>query len=134
MGVFSFLFGKTIKINDEFFGEMVFSEFKKNLEKNYFECKKQFNPINDIIELSIDGKMSGPTQTQKDFFKKIESNYDEIISSIKPLIEDKFQNWKDDFKILDFKVSKSVFKTNFSASNSLSVTYLYSAIILPQFL
>jgi hypothetical protein len=33
MRILDFIFGKTIKIKDEFFGEMKFSEFKKNPEK-----------------------------------------------------------------------------------------------------
>ncbi len=103
MGIFDFLFGKTIKIEDEFFGEMIFSEFKKNPQKNYFQCKRYFKPIDEIIEIGIEGNITGPTEIQKDFFKKIESNYKKITSSIKPLIEDQFQNWKEDFEIKDFK-------------------------------
>lgn len=38
-----------------------------------------------------------------DFFLKIESDYDKIASSIKPMIENEFRNWNEDFKIADFK-------------------------------
>ena len=48
MGIFDFIFGKTIKIEDEFFGKMVFSEFKKNPENNYFECRRHFKPTNSF--------------------------------------------------------------------------------------
>ena len=110
MGIFDFIFGKTIKIEDEFFGKMVFSEFKKNPEKNYFECRRYFKPTNEIIEIGIEGNVTGPTEIQKDFFRKIESDYDEITSSIKPMIENEFRNWKEDFKITDFnKEFKAVY-------------------------
>ncbi len=110
MGIFDFIFGKTIKIEDEFFGKMVFSEFKKNPEKNYFECKRHFKPINEIIEIGIEGNITGPTEIQKDFFRKIELDYGKITSSIKPMIESEFQNWKEDFEIADFnKEFKAVY-------------------------
>ncbi len=103
MGIFDFIFGKTIKIDDEFFGNMIFSEFKKNPEKNYFECRRHFKPTDEIIEIGIKGNVTGPTELQKDFFRKIEADYDKIISSVRPMIENEFQNWKEDFKIIDFR-------------------------------
>ena len=110
MGIFDFIFGKTIKIEDEFFGKMIFSEFKKDPEKNYFECRRHFKPTDKIIEIGIKGNVSGPTEIQKNFFKKIESDYDKIASSIKPMIENEFRNWKEDFKIADFnKEFKAVY-------------------------
>jgi len=110
MGIFDFIFGKTIKIEDEFFGEMIFSEFKKNPEKNYFECRRHFKPTNETIEIGIEGNETGPSEIQKDFFRKIESDYDKITSSIIPMIENEFQNWKEDFKIADFnKEFKAVY-------------------------
>lgn len=112
MGIFDFIFGKTIKVEDPFFGTMVFSEFKKNPEKNYFECRRHFKPTDDIIEIGIEGNVSGPTELQKDFFRKIESEFEfeKVISSVKPMIENEFRNWKEDFKIVDFKKEfKSVY-------------------------
>lgn len=102
MGIFDFLFGKTIKIEDEFFGKMIFLEYRKNPEKNYFECRRHFKPTDKIIEIGIEGNVTGSTEIQKDFFRKIEYDYDKIISTIKPMIENKFRNWKEDFKIADF--------------------------------
>ncbi|MBU2995318.1 hypothetical protein KO500_02690 [Cellulophaga baltica] len=103
MGIFEFIFGKTIKIDNEFFGKMIFLEDKKEPLKNYFECRRHFKPTDDIIEIGIEGNKTGPTELQKDFFRKIESDYDKIISSVRPLIENEFQNWKEDFKITDFR-------------------------------
>ncbi len=103
MGIFDFIFGKTIKIDDQFFGKMIFSEFKKTPEKNYFECHRHFKPTNEIIEIGIKGNETGPTEIQKDFFREIELNYLKIISSVKPIIEDEFRNWKEEFEIKDFK-------------------------------
>jgi hypothetical protein len=110
MGIFDFIFGKTIKIDDQFFGKMIFSEFKKNTEKNYFECRRHFKPTDNNIEIGIEGNETGPTELQKDFFRQIESEYEKIISSVKPMIENEFQNWKEDFKIANFhKEFKAVY-------------------------
>jgi len=110
MGILELIFGKTNKIEDDFFGKMVFSEFKKNPKKNYFECRRHFKPTKDIIEIGIQGNVTGPTEIQKDFFRKIEADYDEITSSIKPMIENELRNWKEDFKIADFsKEFKAVY-------------------------
>ncbi len=103
MGILDFIFGKTIKIDDEFFGKMIFLEDKREPLKSYFECKRHFKPTDDIIEIGITGDVSGPTKIQIDFFLKIESDYDKIASSIKPMIENEFRNWNEDFKIADFK-------------------------------
>jgi len=103
MGIFDFIFGKTIKIEDPFFGKMIFSDFKKNPDKNYFECSRHFKPTDDLIEIGIEGNETGPTAIQKDFFRSIEARYNEVIASVKPCIESEFKNWKEDFNIADFR-------------------------------
>jgi hypothetical protein len=103
MGFLDFIFGKTIKVDNEFFGTMVFLEDKKDPLKSYYECRRHFNPSDNIIEIGIDGGASGPTQKQIDFFKSIEDNYSEVSKVIAPLIEDQFANWKEGFKIDNFQ-------------------------------
>lgn len=103
MGILDFIFGKNTIVKDSFFGEMLFLEFKKNPIDNYFECRRHFEPINNEIEIGIEGEESGSTELQRAFFRKIESSYGKIIASAKPLIEDEFQNWKKDFMISDFR-------------------------------
>lgn len=102
MGLLDFLFGKTQKIEHDFFGQMKFTGSKVPAQTDYFECRRHFKPAEKIIEIIIDGDISGPTQTQVDFFKSIEDNYPAITKAIAPLIEDEFGNWKDGFKIGDF--------------------------------
>jgi len=102
MGLFDSIFGKSIKIDNDFFGQMLFMGDKKDQSKSYFECRRNFRPSDKLIEIGIDGMEAGPTQVQIDFFKKIEDKYSEITNSIKPLIEDEFGNWQEGFKIRDF--------------------------------
>ena len=103
MGFLDFIFRKPIKLENDFFGTMLYIEDKKNSLNNYFECRRHFNPTNKIIEIGINGTETGPTKKQIDFFKSIEENYTAIAKEISPLIENEFQNWKEDFKINNFQ-------------------------------
>lgn len=100
MGLFSkiikLVFGEPRKINDEFFGEMTDVD-------GYYECWRDFKPINKSIEIGIEAGEAGPTSKQKEFFSSIETDYDEITKKIQPVIEAEFRNWKRGFKIFDFK-------------------------------
>lgn len=102
MGLFDFIFRKSIKRQDDFFGKMKFIKFKKNPQNNYFECSRNFKPSGTIIEIAVVSDLTSPLEKQKEFFKHIESEYQTIIRSIQPLIEDEFQNWKENFKIVNF--------------------------------
>jgi len=102
MGLLDFIFGKPTKIENNFFGTMLFIEDKKAPLKSYFECSRNFKPSNNLIGISMDGAETGPTQGQIDFFKSIENQYTEITNSIKPLIEDEVKKWQEGFKIKDF--------------------------------
>lgn len=133
-------FGKTVKIDDGFFDKMIFLEDKKEPLKSYFECRRHFEPAKDIIEIGIVGDLNGPTEKQRSFFRQLESDYDKIISSVKPMIENEFQNWKEDFKITDFrkefkavylfiprcekepKVWEIVFETEHDLNHSITIT------------
>ena len=103
MGLLDFIFGKPNKLENEFFGTMLFLEDKEDSFKSCFECRRHFKPSDQIIEIGIDGGVTGPTQKQIDFFKSIEDNYLTITKGISPLIEDEFGNWKEGFKINDFQ-------------------------------
>jgi hypothetical protein len=103
MGLLDFIFGKPKKIQHDFFGTMLFLEFKKESHKSYFECKRHFKPTDRSIEIGIDGEETGPTQNQVDFFRSVEDNYATIAKAILPLIEDEFGNWKEGFRINDFQ-------------------------------
>ncbi len=102
MGFLDFIFGKPTKLENEFFGTMLFLEDKKDALKSYYECRRHFIPSDKAIEIGIDGDVTGPTQKQIDFFKSVEENYSIIAKAISPLIEDEFGNWKEGFKINDF--------------------------------
>lgn len=103
MGLLNFIFGKSNKMENEFFGTMTFFEFKREPHKNYFECSRHFKPTGKIIEIGIDGDKAGVTKEQIGFFRRIEDNYSKICQTVAPLIEKEFGSWKEGFRILDFQ-------------------------------
>ena len=112
MGLFGSIFGKSHKIEHDFFGVMIFSGGKLFKPSDYFECRRHFKPSNNIIEIGIEGDISGPTEKQINFFKSIEDNYSIITQAITPLIEEEFGNWNEFFTISDFnKEFKPVYLT-----------------------
>ena len=59
MGLLDFLFGKLKKIENEFFGIMLFFGYKKDLQKSYLEYRRHFDHTNELIEIGINGDISG---------------------------------------------------------------------------
>ena len=100
MGLFD-LFKKPTIVHDDFFGALRFIGFKDS-SKNYFEGKGHFASTNVETEYLIQADIDGPTDQQKMFYKDLQSDFTEYIDKMKPLIEDEFRNWKDEFEIKDF--------------------------------
>jgi hypothetical protein len=121
MGLFD-LFRKPQTIQDDFFGRLTLMSFK-DPTKNYFEGKGKFKPTGDEVEYFVDADLSGPTSEQRKFYHKVQDSYDEIISKIAPLIEDEFKNWKEDFKINDFKTEFKLVALTIPRLNSNTTTW-----------
>ena len=90
-----FLFGKTIVINDPFFGEMTDAG-------SYYECKKLFKPTGKIVEIGLEKKDTPPDDLQINFFYWIENNYETIIENIKPKLQNELANWPAEININNF--------------------------------
>lgn len=73
MGFLNFIFGMNHIIEDEFFEKMLYLTFK-DASKNYYECRRMFQPSNSLIELGVEGDENGSSQIRKDFFSLIEKN------------------------------------------------------------
>lgn len=100
MGLFN-LFKKPKIVHDDFFGPLRFMDFK-DASKNYFEGKGHFMPTNSEVEYLIHADIAGPTGKQKEFYKNLEAEFNAYVQKIKPLIENEFRNWKENFEIKDF--------------------------------
>jgi len=94
-------FKKPAPIQDEFWGELRFTEGGKQV-KGFFDCLKLFSPTASQVEVLLEGELPGPTLTQRNFYQQLEADFDECVEKIKPLVEDEFRNWKEDFEIKDF--------------------------------
>lgn len=100
MGLFG-LFKKPTIIQDNFFGKLRFVDFK-DASKNYFEGKGYFTPTDSVIEYLIQADKDGPGDMQKQFYQDLQADFATYIQKMKPMIEDEFRNWKEDFVIKDF--------------------------------
>jgi len=100
MGLFN-LFKKPTIIQDNFFGSLRFMDFK-DPSKNYFEGKGYFTPTQSETEYLIQADIEGPTDEQQQFYRDLQDNFIHYIQKIKPLIEEEFRNWKEDFEIKNF--------------------------------
>ena len=100
MGLFDF-FKRSTLLQDAFFGELRFVDFK-DASKNYFKGKGYFKPTDSNTAYLIQADKSGPTDKQKQFYINLQANFTCYVQKIKPLIEDEFRNWKEEFVIKDF--------------------------------
>jgi hypothetical protein len=67
MGLLQFIFGKQIKIDHEFFGQMLFEEYKHEPAKNHFECRRPFQPSGKTIGITIEADITGLGLRQRRF-------------------------------------------------------------------
>ena len=95
------LFKKPHVIEDAFFGKLRYIG-SKDASKGYFEGKGFFMPTNNEIEYLIEADITGPTDRHRIFYQELQDNFKDYIERIRPLIEDEFRNWKEDFRIEDF--------------------------------
>ncbi len=102
MGLFN-IFKKPKTIQDDFFGQLTFIEIKNNPIENYFEGKGWFSPTEKEIEYLIIADSSGPSLQQREFYTQIETKYKGLVSNARPLIEQEFKNWRENFEIQDFE-------------------------------
>jgi hypothetical protein len=98
MGLFSFL-KKKPPIHDPFFGDLRYHVVN---DCAWFEGQKWFAPLEKEVGLLVDADAAGPTETQRNFYFTLEHDYFELVDKIKPVLEEEFRNWKEDFVIQDF--------------------------------
>lgn len=100
MGLFN-LFKKSKVIHDDFFGALRHLK-PKDQSKNFFSDCGVFLPTGLVVGYTIVADVSGPTFQQRDFYKKLQQHFDVYLDKMKPLLENEFKNWKEDFIISDF--------------------------------
>lgn len=91
-----FIFGKTVKIQHTFFGEMTDVG-------SYYECRRIFKGNKKIVEIGLAKKEEIIDNRQINFFKWIEENYEKIIVEISPAIEGEVSGFIPNYRIQNFK-------------------------------
>ncbi|MBE7169058.1 MAG: hypothetical protein INR73_00615 [Williamsia sp.] len=95
------LFKKPTILQDAFWGPLLFVA-SKDASKNHYEGKGYFSPAKSLIEYIIKAGTEGPTDKQKQFYLDLQADFPAYTHKIKPLIENEFRNWKENFFIKDF--------------------------------
>jgi hypothetical protein len=78
MGFFD-IFRKKPKFVDDFFGELGYTTFK-DPSKNFYDGTTRFQ--GQVIGINLDADEKGPTKEQKDFFIKLDKDYQKIKNDI----------------------------------------------------
>ena len=72
---------KLVRLEDPFFGSLLFFKARKGL--SYWEGQRQFEPLGKTVELLIDALNStGPSQAQQQHFRWVESEYRNLCEAI----------------------------------------------------
>ncbi len=95
------LFRKPFKIQDDIFGEMLFSK-DKDASLNYFEGHAWFAPQQRQIDVLISGDEVGATNTQKEFYAYIQQNYEQLKLAMIPLLNKELYDWDNGRPVTDF--------------------------------
>lgn len=99
MGIFD-IFKKKPKFVDSLFGELNYTKFR-DATKNFYDGDVQFD--SQKIGITIDADENGPTQSQKEFYTKLESNYASIkVDVIIPYLKKELEDWEVENQIIDF--------------------------------
>ena len=98
MGLFDFLKGKQ-PIVDEFFGPL--TKYKEP-EGEVFSCTTVFAPLNLKLDLIMDALGEQSTSEQKSFYKKVEAQYNVLLSKIELLVAQELKSIGADYTVKDF--------------------------------
>lgn len=94
------IFKKKQKFNDDFFGLLNYQKFKDS-SKNFYEGEMMFQ--NTKTGILIEADENGPTNTQKEFFKKLEHDYPKIKNDIIiPFIKKEFEDTIEELDLANF--------------------------------
>lgn len=74
----------------------------KTLQRTTLKVKDILFLLNVKLNILIQADSEGPTAEQRQFYTHLQNNFEQYIQKMKPLIEDEFSNWKEDFEIKDF--------------------------------
>lgn len=95
MGLFN-LFRKPLKIEDVVFGVMT------AVDKNGFECQSFFMPESRLVGVCLHVIDAAPSVAQKEFYRKIQSKYEQLKEVLIPVLNDELYDWYDGRSIQDF--------------------------------
>jgi hypothetical protein len=99
MGIFD-IFKKKPKFVDGLFGELNYTKFN-DTTKNFYDGDVKFD--SQKVGITIDADENGPTESQKEFYTKLQSKYASIkVDVIIPYLKKELEDWQEENEITDF--------------------------------
>ena len=100
-------------ITDETLGKIEYISFKSPSYK-YENCELKYNfkPTESLIGVSFSCGVVGPTLSQKEFLKSIESQYDSLVTAIQTFYKNEIENTQ--LKVFDLDLKKDFKLTSIS--------------------
>ena len=99
MGIFD-IFKKKPKFVDSLFGELNYTKFSDST-KNFYDGDTKF--MSQKVGITIEADEDGPTERQKEFYTKLESEYSAIkVEVIIPYLKKGLEDWQEENEIIDF--------------------------------
>ena len=87
-----FFFGKGVRIEDSFFGEITDTG-------DTFEFERYFKNTKQKVELILEKNGNEVTLNQVAFYKKIENDYKYLVENMIPLIEKELDGWIENYDL-----------------------------------
>lgn len=109
MGFFSSWFRKPVVIEDEFFGRLTLEPGGHSASGYCFLAQKVwFSPTGAAIECSINSDSSGPTPSQRAFFRHVAERYVDLLPKISAQVEAELRQLKLDYALTNFESTYSL--------------------------
>ena len=103
MGFFSFLFRRRFYMGDAFFGRLLREEIDPHAGRALFVAEAVlFTPTSQRIACFLDAPETGPTEAQRDFYRRIERRYDRLAARLITVFEQAFHHRAPSFRVYDF--------------------------------
>lgn len=94
--IIEFIFGKTIIMQNDFFGEMADAG-------GSYECRRIFKPTGKVVEIGLEKKETTPDEKQVNFFIWLEDNYELVIQKVSPTLKKEIIKFLPKYHIKNFK-------------------------------
>src|SRR6266481_2268758 len=82
------------RMSDPDFGSLVFMQISKFPERSYWECGWTFPKTGKLVWITLRGGERGPTPEARRFYLALPAQFEQILISCRPWLEQAFKDWE----------------------------------------